>query len=276
MDNCIGISGQIERDTYGWKKLFGIGFFRGRREGMRRKERMSKNSKDSSFFIEPEKREYFVKKIRKWGKANLIDYPWRKEKNIYKLLLTEIFLQKTDSLKIKNLYPLIEQIENPSYLLNRKELLDYIVSKTGLSYKKERILRLSRQILEEFNGKVPDNYKELKRLMGVGDYIANAVLTFGFGKKAAVVDTNTIRIIESFFGYRSNKKRARDDRRINVILLSILPLRKCRLFNYYLLDFGALICVSSKRFCLECNLNRKCSYYKLKIGLNSKKSMIDE
>ncbi|UCH92714.1 MAG: hypothetical protein JSV88_20790 [Candidatus Aminicenantes bacterium] len=231
---------------------------------------MSKNSQYSSFFIEPEKREYFVKKIKKWGKANFIDYPWRKEKNIYRLLLTEIFLQKTDSLKIKNLYPLIEQIEKPSCLLDKEEVLDYIVSKTGLSYKKERIIRLSRQILEDFNGKVPDNYKELKRLMGVGDYIANAVLTFGFGKKAAVVDTNTIRIVESFFGYRSNKKRAREDRRINGILLSILPPRKCGLFNYYLLDFGALVCVSSKQFCHECIMNRKCSYFKCEEGLKLK------
>lgn len=223
---------------------------------------MSKNSQHSSFFIEPEKREYFVKKLRKWGKANFIDYPWRKEKNIYRLLLTEIFLQKTDSLKIKNLYPLIEQIETPSDILNREDVLDYIVSRIGLIYKKERILKLSRQILEDFNGKVPDNYKELRRLMGVGDYIANAVLTFGFGKKAAVVDTNTIRIVESFFGYFSDKKRARDDRRINGILLSILPPRKCGLFNYYLLDFGALVCMSSKQFCLECIMNKKCTYFK--------------
>lgn len=230
------------------------------------KEAMDKNTQRNGFFIEQEKKECFVKKIRKWGKANFIDYPWRKERNIYRLLLTEIFLQKTDSLKINNIYPLIEQIETPAELLQREDTLDYIVSKIGLNYKKERILQLSRQILNDFSGSVPGNYKDLRRLMGVGDYIANAVLAFGFKKKAAAVDTNTIRITESFFGYRSDKKRAREDRRINEIILSVLPVRKYSIFNYYLLDFGALVCVSSKKFCNECILKQKCSYFSNKKG----------
>jgi A/G-specific adenine glycosylase len=225
---------------------------------------MDKDTQKSSFLIEQLKKEYFIKKIREWGKTNFINYPWRKDRNIYRLLLTEIFLQKTDSLKIKNIYPFFEQIEKPADLLENEAVIDYIVSKIGLSYKKERVLQLSRQILNDFNGSVPDNYKDLRRLMGVGDYIANAVLTFGFKKKAAVVDTNTIRITESFFGYRSDKKRAREDRRINEIILSILPPRKYSLFNYYLLDFGALVCVSNKKFCSECILKQKCSYFIIK------------
>jgi A/G-specific adenine glycosylase len=108
---------------------------------------------------------------------------------------------------------------------------------------------------------VPGNYSGLVRLTGVGDYIANAVMTFGYGKKAAVVDTNTIRIVESFFGYCPGKKRARDDRRINEIILWILPCRQYTLFSYYLLDFGAEVCVSSKRLCHGCVLKRKCAYY---------------
>jgi len=218
---------------------------------------------NNSFLIDEKKKKYFLRKIREWGKRNFIPYPWREEENVYRLLLTEIFLQKTDSLKIKELYPFIKRVEGPKEILYNEKTLDYIVSKTGLKYKKERILYLSRQLLEMFNGEVPQDYKSLRSLKGVGDYIANAVLTFGFKKKAALVDTNTIRIVESFFGYRSDKKRARDDRKINEFLLSILPLRGCSLFNYYLLDFGALVCTRFKRKCVECPLKRKCNYLHL-------------
>lgn len=213
------------------------------------------------FYIEPSKRRYFIKKIREWGKTNLKNYPWREEKNLFRLLLTEIFLQKTDSLKIKSIYPLLKQIETPFDMLNREDILEHIVSRTGLSYKKGRILRLSRQIVDSFNGKVPGNYSDLVRLTGVGDYIANAVMAFGYGEKAAVVDTNTLRIVQSFFGHCSSKKRARDDRLMNEIILCILPRRQHTVFSYYLLDFGAEICVSSKRLCHECVLKRKCAYY---------------
>lgn len=219
--------------------------------------------KNNSFIVDEKKKKYFLRKIREWGRKNFIPYPWREEENLYRLLLAEIFLQKTDSLKIKELYPLIKRIEGPKDMLDNEKTLDYIVSKTGLSYKKERILYLSRQLLEMFNGEVPPDYKSLRTLKGVGDYIANAVLAFGFKKKAALVDTNTIRIVESFFGYRSDKKRARDDRRINEFLFSILPCRDCTLINYYLLDFGALVCTRFKKKCAECALKNKCCYFLL-------------
>jgi A/G-specific adenine glycosylase len=210
--------------------------------------------------IDENKKKFFKRKIREWGKENFILYPWREEKNIYRLLLTEIFLQKTDSLKIEKIYPLIKRIDGPGDMLKNEKALDYIVSKTGLNYKKERILYLSRQLLDDFHGEVPSDYWSLRGLKGVGDYISNAVLTFGFKKRAAVVDTNTIRIIESFFGFRSEKRRPRDDRKINEFLLSILPMRGYTLFNYYLLDFGALVCTRFKRKCVECPLKSMCNY----------------
>jgi A/G-specific adenine glycosylase len=224
----------------------------------------AQKQENTSFIVAEKKKKYFLRNIREWGRRNLIPYPWREEENRYRLLLTEIFLQKTDSAKIKDLYPLIKRLEGPQSMLDNEKTLDYMVSKTGLSYKKERILYLSRQLLEKFNGEVPSDYKSLRTLKGVGDYIANAVLTFGFKKKAALVDTNTIRIVESFFGYRSDKQRARDDRRINEFLLSLLPQRDCALFNYYLLDFGALVCTRYKRKCAECPLKRNCCYFHLK------------
>jgi len=213
------------------------------------------------FFIDEKSRDYFIKRIRWWGKNNYQNYPWREEKNLYRILLTEVCLQKTDSQKVRNLYHLIQQIDGPADTFDNLEILDEIVSRIGLNYKRKRIIEMSLQLLEHFDGKIPRNYEGLRCLYGVGDYIANAVLCFGFKERAAVVDTNTIRIIESFFGFKSLKRRPRDDRTMNEILLSILPPRKYVLFNYYLLDFGALLCVHNKKFCTSCLLKRKCKYF---------------
>ncbi|MCK4761124.1 MAG: hypothetical protein KAW12_02925 [Candidatus Aminicenantes bacterium] len=221
----------------------------------------SQISSNRSFSIPKEKRDYFVRKIREWGRENYVHYPWRAEDNIFIILLTEILLQQTDSQKIKKFYPLIKSFTSPREVLKNRDTLDHIISKIGLNYRKERILYLSRQILEEFKGKMPTEYKKLRQLKGVGDYIANAVLLFGFNKRAAIVDTNTISIIESFFGCRSPLKRPREDRGLNEILLGMLPLKKYAVFSYYLLDFGAAVCVKSKNKCGKCLLKRRCHYY---------------
>lgn len=219
---------------------------------------MDKTKQNACFFIDPKKRDFFVKGIRRWGKENYQHYPWREEKNLFRILLTEICLQKTDFQKVNNVFHLIRRFDGPEDTVENLEVLDELVSLIGLSYKKERILRMSFQLLERFGGRVPGNYDDLVSLHGVGDYIANAVLSFGLKKRAALVDTNTIRIVESFFGYRSPKKRSRDDRALNDILLSILPPRKYALFNSYLLDFGALQCVSNRQRCDVCLLKREC------------------
>lgn len=224
------------------------------------------NIKDHNpgFALDKKRRDYFTRKIRRWGKENYRYYPWREEQNLYRVLLTEVFLQKTDCKKIRSLYHLIQHFETPSDLFDNIEVLDEIVSRIGLHYKRQRIVDMSLQIMDRFDGKVPGDYRALRSLCGVGDYIANAVLCFGLKQKRPLVDTNTIRIVESFFGYRSHKKRAREDRVFNNILASLLPPRKYVLFNYYLLDFGAHQCVCRKEFCFRCLLKQKCKYFIIK------------
>jgi A/G-specific adenine glycosylase len=110
-------------------------------------------------------------------------------------------------------------------------------------------------LVENFRGQVPDNEMELRSLPGVGDYAAQAVLCFGFGRRAVLVDTNTSRII--------SRLHARDQTRRWQLRLDLHRLAgrdgPDAAFNYALLDLGALICRAGTPRCGECPIRRHCA-----------------
>ena len=102
---------------------------------------------------------------------------------------------------------------------------------------------------------VPDNELELRSLPGVGDYVAQAVLCFGFDQRAVLVDTNTARITGRLF--------AREDERRWQLRLDLYRLAgpdgPDAEFNYALLDLGALICRAGTPRCHECPVRQHCA-----------------
>ncbi len=65
----------------------------------------------------------------------------------------------------------------------------------GLHWRTDNLIDIARRTIFEFGGEVPDTEGELRTLPGVGSYVALAVLTFGFGRAAVLVDANTTRIV---------------------------------------------------------------------------------
>jgi A/G-specific adenine glycosylase len=109
-------------------------------------------------------------------------------------------------------------------------------------------------LLADFGGAVPDSELELRSLPGVGDYVAQAVLCFGFGQRAVLVDTNTARI--------TGRLADRGDERRWQLRLDLYRLAGSdgpdAQFNYALLDLGALICRAGTPRCEECPVRRHC------------------
>jgi A/G-specific adenine glycosylase len=70
-----------------------------------------------------------------------------------------------------------------------------------------------------------------------------------------------IRVIQRVFGWQSERKRPREDRKLWAFAETLVPEGKCREFNWGVLDFGAFICTHRKPKCPECLLNEICDYY---------------
>ncbi|MBA7697934.1 Adenine DNA glycosylase [subsurface metagenome] len=207
----------------------------------------------------------FQKKIIIWWYKNKRDFPWRNTTEPFNILIAEMLLRKTTAKQVNNIYEYFIRRYNSPKLLSKakKNELEKILLPLGMEHRRaELLIRLASEILKKHKGIVPDTYKYLIQLPGVGKYTGNSVMCFSFNKDVPVVDTNFIRIIERVFSKKPEKSRAREDKEIWNFAQILVPKKKFKEFNWAVLDFGALVCKAKKPKCMTCCLNGICQYYK--------------
>lgn len=203
----------------------------------------------------------FALAILKWYETQGKKFEWRETYDPYKILIAEILLHKTDAQKAEKAYhKLIEKC--PSiYHLYRMDLdkVQSVIKDIGLFYRARRLKKIADQIVNVFNGKVPDNEKDLGLLYGVGQYISNAVLCFAFKKRVPIVDTNVLRIYSRVFSIKSSKKRPHTDEQMWAFAKKMLPEKRFVEYNYALLDFASKVCKFKNPLCDVCVAREICN-----------------
>lgn len=226
---------------------------------------MSYKRRKGRAIVEAQKSCYFRKKILEWHRGNERHFPWRKTKNAYHILVAEILLQQTDAAKVSKEYSsFIRRFPHPTKLARAsRPSVTRFISKLGLDYRVDRLISVARKLEREFKGVVPSTEERLLQLPGVGPYIANAVLASAYNKRAGVLDTNIVRILDRFFGLRSSRPRARTDPTLWEAAQKLLPRKTsmCQTWNYALLDFAALVCTHYNPRCGKCPCRRRCNYF---------------
>jgi A/G-specific adenine glycosylase len=109
-------------------------------------------------------------------------------------------------------------------------------------------------IRDDFGGVVPSDVTDLRRLPGVGEYTSNALGSFAFGQRVAVIDTNVGRVLA-----RAVTNRTLKVAEARVEANALLPRSDCASFNQAMLDLGAQFCTSSPR-CVACPVARQCRW----------------
>lgn len=212
-------------------------------------------------------KDYFSDNLLKWGKENFRNFNWRKDLTPYKVLISELMLQRTTATQVEVVFPsFIKKYPNTKKLsLSDTEKLTEIIKPLGLYQRRVKVFQtITKQIEEDYNSNIPKEYDDLMGLFGVGIYIANAILCFSFNKKVPIVDTNIIRIFQRFFNFKSDKKDIKSDKKIWEFAKRLMPEINYQLYNYSLLDFGSLVCKSKKPECDKCGIHKKCYFYNLK------------
>jgi A/G-specific adenine glycosylase len=198
-------------------------------------------------------------------------------KKLYYRILSEFMLQQT---QVKTVIPYFKRFTKKFKTLkslsksNEKQILKLW---EGLGYyrRARNLLASSKLIIKKYNSKLPDTIEEVKKLPGVGDYTANALLGLIHNQPKIAIDGNVKRV----FARLLNKKKEK----INYEQLIIL--NKDKLFKTNrnadfveaLMEFGALICKPKDPKCSICCLNNNCKYFKSFKKINTKeKKMIKE
>lgn len=206
------------------------------------------------------KNDFFIKNLLIWFQKCKRDFPWRRKKNPFDLLIAEFMLQKTNATSVLKVYEsFLKKFPNMKSIYETKQaVLEEELKDLGLYKRRARDLKKIAEILRE-SEVIPQTKEDLFQLPGIGNYMANAILCFGFGKKIPIVDANVGRIISRFFNFEVKSAPSRD-KKLFSFLEELIP-DNAREFNYALLDFGALTCKAQKPKCEECPLNSKCSFF---------------
>lgn len=201
------------------------------------------------------------KKILNWYDRNHYDYPWRKTSDLYKILITEILLQKTIASNVQNIFDdFFKKYPDFSHILEVDiSELQSDIKRLGLSNKRSQILKdLSHMILNEYKGKIPDDADALKKINGIADYVSNAYLCFGLNKRTFFYDVNIKRFVSRIFTFPDSKVSSVD---IEENLDKLLPESDCKFLYWAILDFGNKICIKKNPKCNECPISLHCNYY---------------
>ncbi len=178
--------------------------------------------------------------------------------NPYRVLIRTILSQRTRdentdqaSYNLFSKYPTIEDVVDAPV-----EDVEELVRPAGFyRVKARRIQEVSRILLDEYGGVVPDNLNELLKLPGVGRKTANCVLVFAFHAPAIPVDTHVHRISNRWGLVNTSKPEDTE-----LALMDIVPKELWVDLNDITVQFGQTICKPISPQCEECPLTGLCSY----------------
>lgn len=197
--------------------------------------------------------------LHDWFLENKRDFPWRDEPNPYAVWVSEVMLQQTRaSVVIPYFSRWMEKFPDVKSLASAP-LEAVIKCWEGLGYysRVRNLHAAARQIVEQFDGKVPQTKEELLTLKGLGTYTVGAILSFGFHQKAAAVDGNVFRVLSRYFQIEENICSSKVKKKIENLAEEMLDPKTPWITAEALIELGATICTPTPR-CEICPLQKKC------------------
>ena len=133
----------------------------------------------------------------------------------------------------------------------------------GLGYynRCHNLYRSAKRVINDFQGSIPCQSEEFKKLPGVGPYILAAVMSIALGKPLPVLDGNVIRVITRFYGMKEDVTKGSTKKQIHEILAGYIPVDNPGDFNQAMMELGALVCVPKSPDCDHCPLNTECAAF---------------
>ncbi|HET7220618.1 MAG TPA: A/G-specific adenine glycosylase [Vicinamibacterales bacterium] len=208
-------------------------------------------------------RQRFRRRLLDWYRRNGRDLPWRKTSDPYHILVSEVMLQQTQVDRVLPKYA--EWLHKYPTLEALAAAPESDVSATwrplGYNIRPRRLHAIARESMARYGGQLPSDEETLRSFKGIGEYTAGAVLSFAFGQRAAILDTNVARVLFRIFVGRGDPKAHAMRRHLWDLSRAVLPRAQVFDFNQALMDFGATLCTARKPQCLLCPMRRSCAAY---------------
>ena len=207
-----------------------------------------------------------AKKILYWYDNNKRSLPWRRKyspkQKEYFTLVSEFMLQQTQvTTVIPYFNNFIKNIPNFEALakVNETKLLKYW---QGLGYysRAKNLKKSAKLIIDQYNGRIPDNYSELIKLPGVGDYTASAISAIAFNQQIIPLDGNIERLLKRILNLKTEKEIKKENLHKEKKVFG----QTSRSNDYVqaLMEIGALLCKPKNPNCDKCPITKYCLSFK--------------
>jgi A/G-specific adenine glycosylase len=202
----------------------------------------------------------FPDELVQWYLQNKRDLPWRNTSNAYIIWLSEIILQQTrveQGLPYFNRF--VEKYPTVSSFAAADED-DILKLWQGLGYysRGRNMLKTARLVNEQYNSKFPDQYDQLIKLKGIGEYTAAAISSFSANEAKAVVDGNVYRVLARYFGIDEPINSTKGKKIFQQTADELLNRQQPGLHNQAMMEFGAMLCKPKNPACGICPVRTGC------------------
>ena len=137
-----------------------------------------------------------------------------------------------------------------------EDILEYVKSVSYPNSKAAHLQQMARKLVEDFNGQVPDNMKDLTSLPGVGRKTANVVMGAAFGKATIPVDTHVYRV-----SHRVGLSQGKTPNDVERDLMRHIPEEMRFKAHHWILLHGRYVCKALRPDCLNCGIQQYCKQY---------------
>lgn len=198
-----------------------------------------------------------------WYEENKRTLPWRENQDPYTVWVSEIMLQQT---KVDTVIPYFNRFidKYPStFALAAADEEEVLKSWEGLGYySRARNLQTAvREVVEKYDGKVPNNKEELGELKGVGPYTKGAILSIAFDQPEPAVDGNVMRVFSRLLLINDDIARPKTKKRFEELVREVISKEDPSSFNQAIMDLGATICTPKSPACLLCPVQQYCEAF---------------
>lgn len=178
-----------------------------------------------------------------WFRHQQRDLPWRRDRDPYKIWVSEVMLQQT---RVETALPyflrFVERFPTVEALAAAEEA-DVLKLWEGLGYysRARNLLRGARQVMEEFGGVLPDDPEELARIKGIGPYTAGAILSIAYGRPVPAVDGNVLRVLSRLLLVEEDVQKPGTRRLFTQLAAALVCPDDPSAFNQGLMELGARV-----------------------------------
>ncbi len=201
-------------------------------------------------------------RLLRWMRSHGRKYPWRETSDAYRVLVAEMLLRRTRADQVRPVYEqFVRQFPNVGDLAKAdKRKVMQLLYPLGLYWRAKDVVEMAKTLLRVFGGVVPNRREELRRLPGVGDYVAGAVLSMAMNRREWIVDANVVRLFGRFFGLALSGEGRRHPALISLSKEYSRRSNAPGRANLALIDHAALICKPGLPMCSICPIRGRCRF----------------